>query len=272
MSLADTFSPIPQPPTIPFLGNVHLIDNELPLSTFLLLQKQYGPIYKLNFLGREVVVVGNHNLINQASDEARFRKNVNSVLQQVRNGVGDGLFTAFLDEPNWGIARKTLSVLPLTKLTRRPDRVLMPAFGPTSIRGMWDDMVDICDQLTVKWARFGSEHIIEPSDDFTRLAFDTVCLCAMDYRLNSFYSKELPGFIEAMGNFLKESGTRTRRPKIVQSLMMQTNSQYYQDIKTMNDVAEKSRFFVVCRVGAYPQRLHQSSLIAKPILSQRMIF
>lgn len=122
----------------------------------------------------------------------------------------------------------------------------MPAFGPASIKGMWGDMVDICDQLTLKWSRFGPDHIIEPSDDFTRLAFDTVCLCAMNYRLNSFYIKELPDFIEAMGNFLKESGTRTRRPKIVQSMMMQTNSQYYKDIQTMNEVAEKSESIHLC--------------------------
>lgn len=136
---------------------------------------------------------------------------------------------------------------------------------------MWDDMVDICDQLTLKWARFGPEHVIEPSDDFTRLAFDTVCLCAMNYRLNSFYLKELPGFIEAMGNFLTESGTRTRRPKIVQSLMMQTNTQYNQDIKTMNDVAEKSRIIFTVE-STHAHWSPKSSPIAKPTPSRKMIF
>lgn len=44
-------SPIPQPPAIPFLGNVHNIDNELPNRSFQLLAEQYGEIYQLNMLG-----------------------------------------------------------------------------------------------------------------------------------------------------------------------------------------------------------------------------
>jgi cytochrome P450/NADPH-cytochrome P450 reductase len=29
----------------------------------------------------------------------------------------------------------------------------MPAFGPLAIRGMYDDMMDICGQLLLKWER-----------------------------------------------------------------------------------------------------------------------
>ena len=35
--------------------------------------------------------------------------------------------------------------------------------------------------------RFGPDHALDPTDDFTRLAFDTLALCVMSYRLNSFY-------------------------------------------------------------------------------------
>lgn len=44
-------TPIPQPPAIPFLGNVHNIDKELPNRSFQLLAEQYGEIYQLNMLG-----------------------------------------------------------------------------------------------------------------------------------------------------------------------------------------------------------------------------
>jgi cytochrome P450/NADPH-cytochrome P450 reductase len=44
-------APIPQPPTIPFLGNVTAIDKELPLRSFALLAEKYGEIYQLNMLG-----------------------------------------------------------------------------------------------------------------------------------------------------------------------------------------------------------------------------
>jgi cytochrome P450 / NADPH-cytochrome P450 reductase len=89
----------------------------------------------------------------------------------------------------------------------------MPAFGPAKIRGMFSSMTDIASQLLAKWevsnmscrcssdspvfshdtevmcygrctkyaviyarVRFGPEYMIDPSEDFTRLAFDTVAL------------------------------------------------------------------------------------------------
>lgn len=43
--------PIPQPPSIPFLGNVTALDKDVPLRSFLLLSEEYGEIYQLNLLG-----------------------------------------------------------------------------------------------------------------------------------------------------------------------------------------------------------------------------
>jgi cytochrome P450 / NADPH-cytochrome P450 reductase len=80
------------------------------------------------------------------------------------------------------------------------DRILMPIFGPSAVRGMWDDMKDIASQLLHKWERyarfllynilpmtgditsFGPRFDIEPADDFSRFTFDTIALCAMSYR------------------------------------------------------------------------------------------
>lgn len=155
-----------------------------------------GEIYKLNLAGRSVVPVSTYALVNELCDEKRFKKDVRGVLQQVRQGVHDGLFTATgPEEANWGIAH----------------RVLMPAFGPMPINEMFDDMHDIICQLAMKWARHGPTHPIMVTDEFTRLALDTLALCSMDYRFNSFYHDEMHPFIEAMGAFLVESGNRSRR-------------------------------------------------------------
>jgi hypothetical protein len=43
--------PIPQPPTIPFIGNVTSLEKEVPLRSFQLLAETYGEIYQLNTLG-----------------------------------------------------------------------------------------------------------------------------------------------------------------------------------------------------------------------------
>jgi cytochrome P450/NADPH-cytochrome P450 reductase len=83
--------------------------------------------------------------VNELSDEARFKKTIGTSLIEVRNLVGDGLFTAFNEEPNWGVAH----------------RLLMPAFGTTAIRDMLEGMRDISDQMLLKWERSGSSYNIK---------------------------------------------------------------------------------------------------------------
>ena len=50
--LTTMTTPIPQPPAIPFLGNVHQMDTEFPVRGLAALAKTYGEIYKVNILGR----------------------------------------------------------------------------------------------------------------------------------------------------------------------------------------------------------------------------
>ncbi|MFD9330400.1 hypothetical protein [Streptomyces sp. NPDC060065] len=41
------------------------------------------------------------DLVSELCDEARFRKSVGPDLEFLRGVVGDGLFTAYSDKPNW---------------------------------------------------------------------------------------------------------------------------------------------------------------------------
>ncbi len=98
----------------------------------------------------------------------------------------------------------------------------MPAFGPLGIRGMFDQMLDIADQMLVRWERFGPSAVIDVADDMTRLTLDTIALCAFDYRFNSFYQHEMHPFVGAMVDALEEAGARGRRPDIATKLMLRT--------------------------------------------------
>ncbi|KAJ8488103.1 hypothetical protein ONZ45_g14089 [Pleurotus djamor] len=216
-------TPIPQPLSLPFIGNATSLDRELPARGFLLLAQQYGEIYKLNIFGTTTVHVNTYALLNELSNDERFPKAISGPLKQVRGLVGDGLFTAFHGEPNWAVAH----------------RLLMPAFGPASIRGMFDDMKDICDQMIIKWERFGPENVIDPTDDFTRVALDTLAYCTMSYRMNSFYFEQPPPFARAMADVLKESFMRFSRPSVVQAMLTSTNAKYFEDIKLMTDIANQ---------------------------------
>ena len=63
-------------------------------------------------------------------------------MYHLRDFVGDGLFTAYTDEPNWAKAH----------------RILMPAFGPAAMRDYFDDMLDIADQMLTVGAAWSEKH------------------------------------------------------------------------------------------------------------------
>ena len=123
---------IPEPPKQYFglLGHIPDVDSEFPLRTFWNMMDLYGPIFKVQ-LGGPRIWVGNQELVNEVYDQDRFKKIPRGALSEIRALTGDGLFTAFLEEPNWGKAH----------------RLLIPAFGPLGLRKLFDGMLDIGELL-----------------------------------------------------------------------------------------------------------------------------
>ncbi|WP_179405596.1 bifunctional cytochrome P450/NADPH--P450 reductase [Burkholderia guangdongensis] len=214
---------IPQPKGDPFIGNLRSIDGDAPIQGFMRLARIHGPIFQLDFFGNNLIVVSSHELVDEICDEARFDKRVAGALKNIRDFAGDGLFTAKTDEPNWAVAH----------------RLLMPAFGPIGIRGMFDRMLDIADQMVTRWERFGPGNVIEVTEDMTRMTLDTIALCAFDYRFNSFYQREMHPFVGAMVDALAEAGARTRRPEIASKLLLRTRRAYDDDLALMREVADE---------------------------------
>ncbi|KAK7193653.1 hypothetical protein DPSP01_000204 [Paraphaeosphaeria sporulosa] len=217
------YEPLPGPPGLPIIGNLGDIDAENPMQSFIRLSDTYGEIWKFHLAG-ERIVIASQALMNEISDETRFSKIIAASLNEVRNGTHDGLFTAKgPEEKNWGIAH----------------RVLLPALGPLAIRNMFDEMHDIASQLVMKWARQGPEQLIQVTDDFTRLTLDTIALCAMDYRFNSYYSEHMHPFIQAMADFLKVSGDRARRDPITQMFYRSETAQYWENVQLLRKVSQE---------------------------------
>ena len=220
----ETVAPvIPGPKPAPVVGNIAHIDTHMPIQSLMDLAREYGPIFRMEMPGREMIVVSSQELVNELCDEQRFDKKVHAPLRQVRDFAGDGLFTAETQEHNWGVAH----------------RILMPVFGPASLRNMFPQMVDIADQLLLKWERQGPGQRIDVVDNMTRLTLDTIALCAFDYRFNSFYEKDMHPFIGAMVRALAESGARTRRLPLQNRLMLITRRQYDEDIRIMHQIADE---------------------------------
>ena len=212
---------VPQPRTLPLIGNLNLIDGEMPVQSLMRLAEIHGPIFRMSGFGQSIIMLGSQALVDEVCDETRFSKAIHRPLEALRDLGGDGLFTAYNDEPNWAKAH----------------RLLMPAFGPIGVRAMFDRMEDIADQMLLRWERFGADAIIDVSDSMTRLTLDTIALCAFDYRFNSFYQNEMHPFVSAMSGALAEAGLRARRPDFANTLLLSSRRRYEADLALMKSVA-----------------------------------
>jgi cytochrome P450/NADPH-cytochrome P450 reductase len=114
---------------------------DAPVQSMMRLAAVHGPIFRLTLGERTLTIVGSQALTDEICDESRFAKKVQGPLAIIRDFAGDGLFTAYNEEPNWAKAH----------------RLLMPAFGPLGIRAMFDKMEDIADQMLLRWERFGPD-------------------------------------------------------------------------------------------------------------------
>ncbi|KAJ3746164.1 cytochrome P450 [Lentinula detonsa] len=211
---------IPQPPGYPFLGNIFSLNNgqiltpfvDVPAHGFHELARKFGEIYQLNLLGRKVIFVSSYALVNELCDDSRFRKSVGGALKETRNLLNDGIFTAFDGETSWNVAH----------------RLLVPAFVRKSFGAKPALQTD-----TNKLDSMPIDLNIDPTDDLTRVALDTIALCSMSYRQDS-----QPPFVQTMVDFLQECNNRANRPKIVQMFLNATNGKYQRDIEQMRNTAK----------------------------------
>ncbi|KAL3296169.1 putative bifunctional P-450:NADPH-P450 reductase [Colletotrichum asianum] len=220
----DTIFPIPGPRPLPVLGNILDIDLVSPLDSLISLVAKHGPIFSLTFAGKREITISSRELVEEVSDETRFCKLVTSGIETMRAAAGDGLFTAQHNNHTWGVAH----------------RILMPVFGPLKIRSMFDEMNDLSEQLCLKWARLGPSVPIEVADDFTRLTLDTIALCSMDYRFNSFYlDKKTHPFVESMIAVLGEADLQAVLPDFVSLLRPRAMSRFRKNIEQMQSTCRE---------------------------------
>src|ERR1700746_2921213 len=98
MASNNRLSPIPQPPTMPVVGNMLSLDSAAPVQHLTRLARELGPIFWLALMGAPIVIVSGYELVDELSDEKRFDKVVRGALRRVRAIGGDGLFTAATSE------------------------------------------------------------------------------------------------------------------------------------------------------------------------------
>jgi cytochrome P450/NADPH-cytochrome P450 reductase len=215
--------PIPQPPGKFILGNLPDVMGDAPIVDLMDLARQYGPIYQLTMPGRApLTVVSGFQLVDELCDDSRFDKAIGNVIEIARETVGDGLFTAYTEEPNW----------------RKAHSILLPYFSMRAMQDYFPKMLDIAEQLVGKWERLNSDEEIDVTGDMTRLTLDTIGLCGFDYRFNSFYRDTLHPFVQAMMDNLEENQDRQRRLPIQDRLMIRKQRQREANREVMYDLID----------------------------------
>jgi cytochrome P450/NADPH-cytochrome P450 reductase len=160
-------------------------------------------------------------LTAEVCDETRFEKLIGPIMTSLRAGLGNGLITAPTDG-KWEHAH----------------RVLVPAFGPFALKDMFGEMKDIASQMVLKFARMGSDYQIPIAAELTKLTLDTLALCAMSCRFNSFYSGDQDHpFIDATTKFLRIAGNRTKRPAFLAPFFRTEDATFEQSIAYMRNLS-----------------------------------
>jgi cytochrome P450/NADPH-cytochrome P450 reductase len=215
---------IPGPRPRPVIGNALDIGRKGAVEAAIKLARQYGPIYRLVLPGGDSrYVVSGADLVEEVCDEQRFDKLVAGGLSEVRRDpVNTGLFTSDTDNPLW----------------RRAHNILLPNFSQQAMQGYSPMMLDVAEQLMLKWARLNSDDEIDVASDMTRLTLDTIALCGFGYRFNSFYRETPHPFVAAMVRTLGESQTRSRSLPIQNRLRVRAGRQLAADQAYMDKMVD----------------------------------
>ncbi|WP_407548747.1 cytochrome P450 [Streptomyces sp. Pv4-95] len=167
-----------------------------PIQQAMDLARIHGPAFKRKLGDRETLFISSLDLVTEVADETRFAKGVSVVLENVREFAGDGLFTAYNDEPNWA----------------RAHEVLMPAFALGSMRTYHPAMLKVARRVMDSWdGRVADGTPVDVAEDMTRMTLDTIGLAGFGFDFSSF-SRDTPHpFVESMVRCLQWSMTKFAR-------------------------------------------------------------
>nr|WP_163510565.1 cytochrome P450 [Fodinicola acaciae] len=219
-------SKLPHPPRrIPLLGDFVGVDlrRRSPVQDTVRLGTGLGPIFTRKFLNHEIVIVCGADLVGELCDERRFTKFVGMGLHQLRRIGGDGLFTAYNDEPNW----------------QRAHDILMPAFTQKAMQSYHPVMLDVARQLVGAWDKRVGGEPVDVAADMTRLTLETIGRTGFGYSFGSFQRDEPHPYVSAMVGALSYAQQQVFRLPVVGSLLSRkADRQHETDVATMNALVD----------------------------------
>ncbi|MFE4518091.1 cytochrome P450, partial [Kitasatospora sp. NPDC056783] len=170
-------------PTVPLVDISSAPPVAAPTLRTMELAREHGPAFVQRLHGHDTLIVSGLELVEELADETRFTKSIGPGLENVRRFAGDGLFTAYNDEPNWA----------------RAHDILMPAFALGSMRTYHPVMLRVARRLVDSWDRRQAAGLpVDVPGDMTRMTLDTIGLAGFGFDFGSFERDEPHPFVEAM--------------------------------------------------------------------------
>jgi cytochrome P450 len=169
------FEDLPGPRGIPLFGNLLQIDAGRMHQQLEGWCAEYGPIFKLQLRKRQVVVVGDHELIATALRDRPdgFRRTTKLAEVWAEMGLLEGLFNA--NGETW----------------RRQRRMVMAGFDPAHVKRYFPSLQRVSQRLAARWqlaAQRGG--VIDLQADLMRYTVDTIAGLAFGAEVNTLQSDE----------------------------------------------------------------------------------
>ncbi|MEU5977017.1 cytochrome P450 [Streptomyces sp. NPDC047315] len=212
---------VPQRTPLPLVGHALRVPTDAFTQYAMREAQALGPIFNLRFFDEDNLIVSGADLVAEVCDESRFRKSA-APLATVREFAGDGLFTAFGDEPNW----------------RKAHNVLLPAFAFNALKAYHPTMVAVARRLLSAWDA-GAGSPVDVSADMTRLTLDTIGLCGFGYDFRCFERTEEHPFVAAMVRALAHAQRKTGFVPGLDFLYAGAEQRQRADVRTMNRLADE---------------------------------
>ncbi|MCX5044914.1 cytochrome P450 [Aldersonia sp. NBC_00410] len=231
---------IPHPPRrLPVLGDVLGMNPRTPVQSVLGQVRDLGPISVRKVFASEIVTVGGADLAAELSDDTRFAKYVGFHLPPLRRIVGDALFTAETDEPNWQLAHD----------------ILTPAFTREAMLGYHTIMLEVARDLLTRWdtaAERGQR--VDVATDMTRLTLETIGRTGFGYRFASFDRDRPHPFVTAMTRTLRYANLSLLPPWVpLRRVLVGSARQNRADVALMEHIVDE--VVQARRAGAAPATL-----------------
>lgn len=116
---------------LPVIGDLLTVNLTKPCQGMVADMKTHGGLVEQRIVNFPVVVVSRADLVEEINNEANWEKHVGPTLYKLRSVAGDGMFTAYTDEPNWSKAHN----------------ILVPAFTKAAMESYHSPMLDIVHEF-----------------------------------------------------------------------------------------------------------------------------